>query len=82
MFIHNYRPMEYFKHEQSLVPTKIVKHPSEHNIVIIVDKRGSLFYYKLGETTSTLIAVYYVPFVVPYSLILLKDTFVIAGIDI
>ena len=81
MFIHNYQPMDYFKHEQSLVPSKVVKHHENKNIIIIVDKRGSLFYYSLQDKSVTLYAIYYVPFLIPYSFLQMKNSLILGGID-
>lgn len=82
IFLHNYHPMEFFKHEDLIIPTKILCSPTDPNQVIIVNKKGSFFFYTLAETAVTLQAVYHIPFLIPCAMAYFSSYIAVAGLDL
>lgn len=82
LFVHNERPMEYFHHEQKIIPTQLSTHFSLNNVVYIADKRGLIYHFYLEETKIILKAKYLVNYLVPHSILSLENGLALAGIDI
>jgi len=64
------------------VPTNVVINPIKNKSVIVVDRRRTIFLYHLGSKSPTLQAVFHVPFLIPYTILVFKTQMVIGGIDL
>jgi len=74
--------MEFFKHESCIIPNKIIVSKEHPNHIIIINKKGSFFFYTLTEMTVTLEAVYHIPFLIPHTMTIIGSQLAFAGLDL
>lgn len=81
LFINIEKPMEHFHHYDKITPSRVC-HLRGDQTVIILDREGKFYTFKLRQEDNFVQKTFLTPFLKPYCMVEAKDGLYLAGLDV